>query len=149
MADTAPARYFASFTLARAQLRKVLDAAEDGAVTRIDRDDTHFVVLNADLLRRSLMVARPANAVVVAEAGGFSAFLPGTPIAGVGETLAETLDDLVDALRDYAEDWNDHLRTAPNHRGNLLLVTLVDTSSDDELRTWLLGTPLDTATTAA
>ena len=48
------------------------------------------------------------------------------------------LDDLVDALRDYAADWNDHLHIAANHEANWAVAALVELSTDEQLRSWLL-----------
>jgi hypothetical protein len=44
---------------------------------------------------------------------------------------------MVAALREYAEDWADHLRHASNHEKNWGLVQIIDLSSDEELRDWL------------
>lgn len=46
---------------------------------------------------------------------------------------------MVDALRDYAEEWADRLRLAPNHADNWGLVQIVALSSDEQLRDWLLA----------
>jgi hypothetical protein len=45
------------------------------------------------------------------------------------------------ALREYAEDWQDRLLHAPNHRDNWALVQLITLSSDEQLREWLTGSP--------
>jgi predicted RNase H-like HicB family nuclease len=81
------------------------------------------------------------SAQVVHEAGGWSAFIPGLPIAADGATSEEAIDELVDAIREYAEDWHDRLRHAPNHRESWRMVQLVDLSEDDELRAWLRAAP--------
>jgi predicted RNase H-like HicB family nuclease len=78
------------------------------------------------------------SAQVVHEAGGWSAFIPGLPIAADGATSEEAIDELVDAIREYAEDWHDRLRHAPNHQENREIAQLVGLS-DDELRAWLRG----------
>ncbi len=78
------------------------------------------------------------SAQVVHEAGGWSAFIPGLPIAADGATSEEAIDELIGAIREYAEDWQDRLRHAPNHQENWGIVQLVGLS-DDELRAWLLG----------
>lgn len=132
-------RHFASFTQARAHLRDVLDAAHTGRVATVARDRERFAVVDAEVLRLQLVSARTANAVVAAEGGGWSAFLPGVPVHGEGDTFDEALADLVEALRDYAEDWNERLLDAPNHRGNWSLVTLVELSDDNQLREWIVG----------
>lgn len=46
---------------------------------------------------------------------------------------------MIDALREYPEDWQDRLLDAPNHRDNWVLVQLVTLSTDDQLRSWLVG----------
>ncbi|MEU9685175.1 hypothetical protein [Amycolatopsis japonica] len=74
---------------------------------------------------------------VVAEGNGWSAFIPGVPVAVDGESFDETMCELVDALRAYAEDWQLRLRDAPNHRDNHGLVQLIKRVDDDQLRDWL------------
>ena len=132
-------RHFASFTDTRTHLRDVLDAARSGRVATIARGGERFAVIDTDVLLAELALSRPSQAVVAAEGGGWSAFVPGIPTHGEGDTLDAAIDDLVDALRDYAEDWNDHLLGAPNHHDNWAVVTLVELSSDDQLRTWILA----------
>ena len=46
---------------------------------------------------------------------------------------------MIDALREYAEDWQERLLDAPNHRNNWGLVQLICLSTDDQLREWLVG----------
>jgi hypothetical protein len=131
-------RHFPSYSEARANLRGVLDAANTGVVTTLERDHTRFAVVDGELLRSQLAALRPAHAVVTAEGGGWSAFLPGLPIAGEGEDLDAAIDDLIDALRDYASDWNDRLHVAANHEANWAVAALVELSTDEQLRSWLL-----------
>lgn len=132
-------RHFASFTEARTQFRAVLDAAHAGLVTTVDRDKERFVVVAADHLRGELARLRPSHAVVAAEGGGWSVMLPGLPVHGDDETFDDAVTDTVAALREYAEDWNARLHTAPNHRVHRSVVELVELSTDDQLRAWLLG----------
>lgn len=75
----------------------------------------------------------------MAEAAGFSVFLPGVPIAADSATFDEAITDTIDALREYAEDWQGRLREAPNHRDNWALVQLVSLSDDAQLRSLLTG----------
>ena len=131
-------RHFPSYSEARANLRGVLDAANSGVVTTLERDHTRFAVVDGELLRSQLAALRPAGAVVTAEGGGWSAFLPGLPVSGEGEDLDAAIDDLIDALRDYATDWNDRLHVASNHQDNWSLAALVELSTDEQLRDWLL-----------
>ena len=80
-------------------------------------------------------------AVVVAEGCGWSVFLPGLPLAAEGATFDEAIGEMVQVLREYAEDWQDRLRTAPNHADNWGLVQLIALSDDGQLRDWLVGAP--------
>ena len=132
-------RHFSTFTQTRNHLRFVLDAAHTGRVATVARDRERFAVVDAGRLRRQLADARPSHAVVAAEGGGWSAFVPGVPTHGEGTTLDEALEDLIEALREYAEDWNERLLDAPNHRDNWALVAVVELSDDDELRDWIVA----------
>jgi NAD(P)H-hydrate repair Nnr-like enzyme with NAD(P)H-hydrate dehydratase domain len=131
-------RHFGSYTTARTNLRDLLDTAHTGRVTTVDRDRERFAVVDADVLRAQLAELRPSGAVVTAEGGGWSAFLPGVPVSGEGVDLDSALEDLIEALREYAADWNDRLLGAPNHRGNWALVVLTELSDDAQLKGWLI-----------
>lgn len=138
-------RHFESYTTARQNFRAVLDAAEAGLVTTVTRDSEQYLVVPAKQLRDELAALRPSKAEVLAEGGGWAVILPGLPVHGDGETFDAALDDTITALREYAEDWNDRLRTAPNHAPHRPVVELVELSTDDQLRDWLLGGALTAA----
>ena len=127
---------FNSVAEGRAHLKELLDAAAHGIPARLRRDREGFAVVDATRLRHYL-AGLSRRAEVVAEADGWSVFIPGTPVAADGATLGEAVDEMVDALREYAADWVDHLSTAPNHADNWGLVQLVVLSSNDELAEWL------------
>lgn len=131
-------RHFGSYTETRANLRLVLDSAHAGRVTTVRRDDERFAVVDAARLVTTLMQLRPARAVVVAEGGGWSAFLPGLPTHGEGGAFDEAIEDLLEALREYAEGWNARLLNAPNHRDNWDVVEIVELATDDQLKAWVL-----------
>ncbi|WP_147917190.1 prevent-host-death protein [Ruania zhangjianzhongii] len=132
-------RHFPSYTHTREHLRDVLDAAGSGLVTSVTRGSDKFVVVRAEQQRRMLSLLRPADAQVVAEGGGWAVIFPGLPVHGDAETFDGAVDDALGALREYAEAWNDHLHTAPNHVDNRAVVELIELSSDGELRAWVLG----------
>ncbi|MCE7080840.1 prevent-host-death protein [Streptomyces sp. ST2-7A] len=137
---TMSAVHYESYTRARAHLKDLLDAADEGRVATIRRDSGHAAVVDAERLRHYLMTVCPSRAEVVAEAGGWSVFLPGLPLAADGATFDGAIEEMVEVLREYAEDWQERLRTAPNHEGNWGLVQLIGLSDDDSLRAWLVGT---------
>lgn len=138
-------RHFDSYTSARQNLRAVLDAARAGLVTTINRDSEQYLVVGAEQVRNQLALLRPSHAEVVAEGGGWAVILPGLPVHGDGETFDEAIDDAIEALRDYAEDWNERLRLTPNHAAHRPVVELVELSDDGQLRDWLLGGALSVA----
>jgi predicted RNase H-like HicB family nuclease len=90
-------------------------------------------------MRHGLRPASWSHAQVVAEGGGWSVFIPGLPVAADGATFDEAIMEMVDALREYADDWQGHLHSAPNHADNRGLIQLIAHSSDDQLREWLTG----------
>ena len=129
---------FDSYSEARGHFKDVLDAAEGGRPVLIRRDSVQAAVVDAERLRYALArLCRRAE--VVSEAGGWSVFVPGLPVAADGASFDEALDEMVDALRDYAEDWSDRLRDAPNHRDNWGLIQLVALSDDNQLKEWIAG----------
>jgi len=133
--------HYDSYSEARAHLKDLLDAAERGKVATVRRDSASAAVLDAARLRHFLATVVPSRAQVVAEAGGWSVFIPGLPVAADGPTFDAALDEMVQALREYAEDWQDRLLDAPNHRDNWGLVQMISLSDDDQLREWLAGSP--------
>ncbi|TIH40935.1 hypothetical protein D4765_00580 [Subtercola vilae] len=46
--------------------------------------------------------------------------------------LYHAITEMVELLREYVEDWQDHLVAAPNHAGNWGLVQLIVLSTDDQ-----------------
>jgi predicted RNase H-like HicB family nuclease len=128
-----------SYSEARKNLKSLLDAAESGRVATVRRDSATAAVLDAARLRHFLASVVPSRAQVVQEAEGWSIFIPGLPVAADGETFDEAVTDMIEALREYAEDWQDRLLNASNHRENWGLVQLIGLSDDEQLRAWLVG----------
>ncbi|MDN5852011.1 MAG: prevent-host-death protein [Actinomycetia bacterium] len=133
------AMQYDTFSEARKHFKDLFDAAEAGRPTSIRRERRRTALVDADRLRAVLVDANPSNAEVVAEAGGWSAFVPGLPIAADAATFTDAVDELVIALREYADDWADHLRHAPDHADNWGLIQIIDLSSDGQLRDWVVG----------
>lgn len=131
--------HFDSYSEARAHLKDLMDAATRGRLATMRRDTEHAAVVDAERLRYFLAALVRSRAEVVAEDGGWSVFIPGVPVAADGSSFEQAIDEMIDALREYAADWQDHLLDAPNHRDNWGLVQLIGLSDDDQLREWLRG----------
>jgi predicted RNase H-like HicB family nuclease len=131
--------HYDSYTDARAHLKDLLDAAERGRVATVRRDAARTAVVDVERLRSSFAALSPSRAQTVAEEGGWSIFIPGLPVAADGATFDEAVTEMIDALREYADDWQERLLDAPNHRNNWVVVQLVSLSTDDQLRDWLVG----------
>ena len=131
--------HYDSYTEARAHLKDLLDAAEQGRVATVRRDSATTAVVDVERLRYFLASIIPSRAQVVPEAGGWSVLIPGLPVAADGSSFDEAIMEMVDALREYAEDWQQRLLDAPNHRDNWGLVQLISFSDDEQLRDWLVG----------
>lgn len=131
--------HYDSYSEARSHFKDLLDAAARGRPATVRRDLSRTALVDADRLRHVLSVLSPARAEVVAEGDGWSVFIPGLPIAADGGTFDEAVEEMIDALREYAEDWQDRLLDAPNHRDHWGLVQMVSLSDDAQLRAWLVG----------
>ncbi|GLY79497.1 prevent-host-death protein [Actinoallomurus iriomotensis] len=131
--------HFDSYTDARAHLKALLDAAERGLVATVRRESATTAIVDVERLRHYLATVTPSHAQVVPESGGWSLFIPGLPVAADGATFDEAVAEMIEALREYAEDWQDHLLDAPSHRENWGLVQLISLSDDAQLRDWLVG----------
>lgn len=131
--------HYDSYTEARTHLKALLDAAESGRVATVRRDSARTAVVDVVRLRNYLAAVSPARAEVVPEADGWTVYIPGLPVAADGATFSEALAEMVDALREYAEDWQDHLLDVPNHQDHWGLVQMIGLSDDEQLRDWLVG----------
>ena len=131
---------FLTYSETRRRLREVLDAAEAGKAAGIERRGNRVALVERNrlhgLLADSWRLGRPD---AVAEAGGWSVFLPGSPIAADGADLDEAVEEFIQALREYAHDWEERLRLATNHEHMWPLVLYVSMSSDAEIANWVHG----------
>ncbi|GAB3464219.1 type II toxin-antitoxin system HicB family antitoxin [Actinophytocola sediminis] len=117
--------HYDSYAEARSHLTDLLDAAEKGRVATVRRDSAISAVVDVKRLRDLLASIVPSRAQVVPEAGGWSVFIPGLPVAADGASFAEAVDEMVDALRAYVQEWQERLLDAPNYRDNWGLVHLI------------------------
>lgn len=134
----APPRYD-SASAARADFKGLLDAAESGRVVTVARAEHRSAVVDAERLRDYFVRTVSPNAEIFAEDGAWVILMPGRPFAAEASTYDAVVDEMVDVLREYAEDWQHHLVTVPNHAQNWGLVQLIELSTDEQLRSWLLG----------
>ena len=128
---------YPTFSEARKDLKRVYDVSESGRTVTLGRDNYVAAVVNAERLRDFFSRTVSPRVQAQFEDGVWVAYMEGRPFVSEGSTLAEAVADLVASLREYSEDWEDRLQTAPNHAGNWGLVQLVHLSSDDQLTDWM------------
>lgn len=133
--------HFPSVSAARDNIKQILDAAERGQVVSVERNAHRSAVVDAERLREFFLGTVSSHAEIVHEDGAWVITMPGRPIAAEAASYDVALTEMVDALREYAADWNDRLLTAPNHRQNWGLVQLISYSTDEQLRDWLTRAP--------
>lgn len=132
----------AAISEARTKIKSLFDAAEAGLPVSMSRSEARVALVDAERLRYVLgRLMPPAEAFH--EAGSWWVLLRGLGLYGDGASLDEAVDDAVCALREYAEDWVDHLHADRGHGGRWGLVQFVSLSSDQQLRDWLLGGSAD------
>lgn len=127
---------YQTFSSARIHLKEVLDRARTGRVVTISRGTDVSAVVSAGRLRDYFFRTVPPRIEIAHEDGRVIALMRSRPFVSEGLTVDDALADMVESLREYAEDWGDHLSEAPNHAGNWALVQLVQLSTDEELLDW-------------
>lgn len=129
---------YRNYTDARKDFKEVLDDAESGRPVGVQRRERRVVVVDAEGLRNVLAHSRDVpQPVAVAEAGGWSVILPGVPVAADEAGFDEAIDEFVQALREYSEDWVERLHRVPNHARHWALIQFVALSTDDQLAAWI------------
>lgn len=129
-----------TFTEARSNLREVFETAGRGRVVTVKRGSGAVALTDAERLRAYFLATTTPGLRLQFEDGVWVASMDCRPFVSEGATADEAIDDLVESLREYAEDWEDHLSQAPNHSTAWALVQLVNLSDDEGLRTWLRST---------
>lgn len=118
-------------TEARRQLPSLLDKAQQGrwqAIGRRNRRET--ILANANEISALLGACYRFHPQVIMGEGDVALWLPELNTHAVAATLDEALRELADVMLEYAEDWEDHLRHADNHRDNLGYVRRIELAGD-------------------
>lgn len=127
---------YPTFSRARTHLKDVLDANARGVTVTVARDGALSAVVPLDRLREYFFRTVSPRVRITKDGGLTIALMEGRPFASEGADVERALEDLVLSLREYAEDWADHLKDAPNHRDAWALVQLVQLSSDEQILDW-------------
>lgn len=133
-----PRAHFATVSDARAGFKDMIDAAHQGGAGVVHRAGEAYALVPLPLIRDQLMASLDTSPEVFREDGAIGLSLSGMPFASEGATLEDAAADMLDALREYAEDWP-RLRQAPNHARMSRLVPFIDLSTDEQLLEWLTG----------
>ncbi len=135
--DSLQATY--SSTEARIKWREIMDSSERGLPVTIRRLDTVTAVTDAERLRQYFFKTIAPQTMTYVEDGVHVIVLDHRGFAAEGNTIDEAIDDMVVQLREYQEDWEKHYVGAPNHQVNWPLAMLVSTSTNAQLKDWLIN----------
>lgn len=127
---------YPTYSRAREHLKDVLDATARGRTVTLARDGELSAVMPVPRLRDYFYRTVSPRVRVLSEQGRVIALMEGRPFVSEGSDVDGALADLLLSLREYAEDWEDRLKDAPNHTDAWALVQLVKLSTDEELRDW-------------
>lgn len=127
---------YPTYSHAREHLKEVLDATARGRMVTLARNGELSAVVPVDRLRTYLFHTVAPGIRLLSEEGRIVALMEDRPFASEGADVEDALGDLLLSLREYAQDWDDHLKDAPNHGGAWALVQLVKLSSDAQLLDW-------------
>jgi len=118
-------------TEARRQLPSLLDQAQQGrwqAIGRRNRRET--ILANADEIGALLGAGYRFHPQVIIGQHDVGLWLPELDTHATAPTLDDALRELADVMLEYAEDWEEHLRHAANHRDNLGYVRRIELAGD-------------------
>lgn len=132
---------YPKITDARAAIADIYDTVGRHLVVGIAREgDAPVAVIRKDDLKgllRSHCALDPK--VHFSQNGQVSIWFEGLPVSVQGPSLSEAENELIEALRDYAQTWMEDLREYPNHKNGWALPALVQLSDNKELHQYLFG----------
>lgn len=128
---------FQGVAVARANLKKVFDATDDGKSVTLGRGDGIVVAVPLEKIQQFLFETIPAKIETEVSKDATWLYSTALPFHSEGKDVDAALEDMIAVLREYADDWEDHLLTAPNHSDYWGLVQLIKLSTDDQLKSWL------------
>lgn len=138
------------FTQAKARLSEVFDdVVRNHAARVIERQkSTPLVLLERDALADLLANDFPfTTRMTRSEDGIVSIWLDQFDIYGRGEDIPAALEDLLDEVEDYVEEWEEDLHRAPNHANRQWWVCRIQMADGrDEVRSMLFPVPDDVPT---
>jgi len=116
---------------ARRQLPSLLDSAHRGRWQLVGRRGRRDIVLaNADEIGALLGTCYRFHPQVVMGEHDVGLWLPELNAHAAAATLDEALRELADVMLEYAEDWEERLRHAVNHRGKIGYVRRIELAGD-------------------
>lgn len=119
---------------AREKISAIYDRAALGGVTVISKgSDRLMAAVPVDRLAQALALVAPLAAQVSFSEHGVAAWLPNLPVHAQGVDLDQAVDNLAEALVEYADLWESQLRSAPNHEGNWAMVARARLLNHDQL----------------
>ncbi len=133
------------FTQAKAELSGVFDDIVKKHTVRVveRRKSASLVFLELDALADLLAKEFPfTTRMTRSEAGVVSIWLDQFDVYGRGDDIPAALEDLLDEIGDYVEEWEEELHRAPNHADRQWWVRRIQMADGrDEVRSMLFPVP--------
>ncbi|MGD0998076.1 MAG: hypothetical protein ABR941_07125 [Thermoleophilia bacterium] len=118
-------------TEARRQLPSLLDKAREGRWQLIGRRSRREIILaDAEEVSALLGTCYRFHPEVIVSEVDVGLWLPELNTHAVAATLDEALQELADVMLGYAEEWEEQLRHAVNHRANIGYVRRIELAGD-------------------
>lgn len=115
----------------------LLDSALAGRPTIVHRGNHTIAFVDADRWALALRHLLPTQVQIEPDGDGWCFYLDGVSISAYGDDFEDVLDNAIAALRDYADAWEEQLKSATNHADNWDLVHMIALSTDGDLKAWL------------
>jgi hypothetical protein len=105
------------FTEAVRGMSRLANEVERGEPLVIERRSSRFFMCSVEEVQDALRCYRFSPEVFFNDDDSVAIWLPELGLHGEGGTLGEAQADLLDAVCEYVEAWQESLRHAPNHAG--------------------------------
>lgn len=138
------------FSVARKEFSSLYDRVEKGSIAVIQRRGSKPVaVVDAEEQEQLLALHFPFNVQVRVGKDSVAMWVESLPVHAQADDFDSATRALAAELVEYAEDWENELRFAPNHKGFAGFVRRIELAGSEEAVAAMLIADAEAASTAA